>query len=252
MAAPAVAAGSLQFGRVIRRTFEVLGRNWLTLAGCSLLFTAVPDMLIERGHVWLALPKARAGIWLDIGYSLAAQLMPYSLAAAAAVLVVAGDTDGRRLDLSAALGGSIAALPRVLPSYALVVLGVLCGMALLVVPGIIAALAWLVALPVATLERRWGWSALKRSNQLTGQRRAEIFGINLAVGVVFGLIGFCSVIVAKTLGVPADAHGWPMIVTGAALKSISEPFGVVLAAVLYFELRRIHEGLDPGEAAVFD
>lgn len=252
MAAPAVAAGSLQFGKIIRGTFDVIGRNWLTLAGVSLLFTVAPGMLIDRGHVWLGLSDVGINALVSVGYALAAHVAPYSLLYAAVALIVAGDMEGRRADLGAALGGSIAALPRVLVSYVLLLLGTLGGMLLLIVPGIIAVLAWEVVLPASTLERRWGWSALKRSAQLTRMRRGEIFGILFAVGIIFGLIGFCSVFVVKALGFPISTHDWPMIITQAALRFVSSPFQAVLATVIYFELRRMHEGITPSEAAVFD
>jgi hypothetical protein len=252
MAAPAVAAGSLQFGRVICRTFEIVRRNWLTLAGVSLLFAVAPGMVISRAPVWLALPRTVMGSLESAGFTIAAWLVPYSLLYAAGALVVAGDAEDRRVDLGATLGGSVAALPRVLVSYVLLTLGMLGGLVLLIVPGIIAVLAWEVALAAAVVERRWGWSALKRSAQLTRMRRGEIFGILFAVGIVFGLIGFCGAIAVKALGFSAAPHDWPIIVTEAALKFVSAPFGAVLSAVLYFELRRIHEGVTPGEAAVFD
>lgn len=251
MTVSAVSAGSLQFGRVFKTTFGVIGRNPVTLAVISLAFGVVPTVFIERAHVWFALPPSLGNQLVVFGCDKAARLIPMTLAYSAGSFVVSSDIGGKK-NFSNTLSSVAATFPGMLITYALFTLGIYGGFILLIVPAIVLYVMWVVALPVSALERRWTFAALKRSAQLTKSHRGAIFGLVLAASVPFVILFYVGYAALGALGFSTDAYGWPMIAFRAVDALFSYAFGIVLTPVLYFELRRLHDGLLTSEADVFD
>ena len=113
------------------------------------------------------------------------------------------------------------------------------GLLLLVVPGVIIALVWWVALPAAVVERS-GFRALGRSSQLTRGYKGQIFGLALILTILQMVVS--SIVYMLTRTVMTDP-----IVGFIALQLC----GVVLAgvwatavSVTYHDLRVLKEGVD--------
>lgn len=113
-----------------------------------------------------------------------------------------------------------------------VILGVLASTMILLVPGLSLLTAWSVAAPVVVLERPRGLRALRRSRELVRGNGWRVF----------------AAIAAVTISVDAVARGIergvgyafgfaPGVAATVVLGVLALPIPVILAAVLYFELR---------------
>jgi uncharacterized membrane protein len=120
---------------------------------------------------------------------------------------------------------------------------------LLIVPGIMVAVAFAVAFPVCVIEQQGPFASLRRSRALTKGNRWKICGIYLVmliVGVVVVVVGIASII-GRSLG--AQVGGFVSVI----MQIVTSAFSGVLFTVIYHDLRAAREGLDTNRlAAVFD
>ena len=121
------------------------------------------------------------------------------------------------------------------------------GFFLLVVPGIIIAVALSVAIQVCVVERRGPFASIGRSRFLTKGNRWGIFGLSLLLFVIGAIIGGAFWIVRVAAGPEVAA------VVNFILQSAFSAFHSVVFVVAYHDLRVEKEGLDTDRiAAVFD
>ncbi len=250
MAAPDLDRGveSTLLGRVFRGVLGVIGRHPVKLSLVALLFGAAPSVLIDLAHVWLGLPATGIGVLAIDG---AAKVVPYSTLWSAVALILWYDAEGTRADFGDLLRWAVVSIPRVALTGAVFGLAVALG-GVLVVPGLLALLVWSVAVPVSTLEGLWPLSALERSGELTKTYRAKIFGIILAYRIPLLLFAYAGERVIHGPGPATGLYDWRLIAFRAADAFVAEPFTALMATALYVELRRLQDGLLPGEADVFD
>src|ERR1700761_3299617 len=112
-------AGPLRFGRVFNTTFGVIGRHWLALAVISVVCGVAPSVVIDRAHVWSALPKTTLNTLITAVADWGAQLIPIGLTYAAATVIVADDLEDRRPATGKVMVAAIASLPCVFFAYVL-------------------------------------------------------------------------------------------------------------------------------------
>lgn len=242
----------LDFGRVFQRTAWVLGRQPLLIFGLALVLGALPTALslYSIGH-WADFDDSPFSIFHS-GYFWGPSLLALIVAAflEAAVLAAAlGELGGRSPTPPAAL---TAGLKFFLPLFAVNLIFVLCvaaGLILLVVPGVILALAWCLAGPALLVERSGITEVFGRSADLTRNNRWRLFGLALIYAVINSIIDG-----------PSHAHpfhyGWAVFpdvftpvqigfraVFGSALHVI----GLTTLAVVYAELRAVKEGAEPAD-----
>jgi len=119
------------------------------------------------------------------------------------------------------------------------------GAILFVVPGIIAALALWVAVPVAVVERPGVINSLKRSIELTNGYRWSILGLLVVASIVGAVVSYAaSLLLDPTSPLPAAITS---IVDG-----VTAAFSAIVAAVGYQQLRQAKEGVNVDQlAAVF-
>lgn len=138
----------------------------------------------------------------------------------------------------------------------LVSLGIFVGLILFIIPGIILALRWGVALPACVVENLGPLAAMRRSAALTKGHRWQIFGMFaliivvalVALIVIGALVGMGLVAAPESLGGLVLAG----IVTVIVTAIITAYFNVV-AAMIYHDLRVAKEGVGTEQiAAVFD
>lgn len=126
---------------------------------------------------------------------------------------------------------------------------VVLGLFLLIVPGVIAACVYAVAVPVAVAER--GSSALSRSAELTQGHRMTIFLTYLVLLVVLIVISVVLGVILGLLGsfLPPVLFG----VLGALIGAAVTPLYSCASIVIYQRLREDREGIDAHMLAeVFD
>jgi hypothetical protein len=124
----------------------------------------------------------------------------------------------------------------------------------LIIPGIMLAVRWSVALPACVVENKGPFESMRRSADLTIGHRWKIFGIFvlLLVGVIVAAI-----IVAAIVGVIVAVGGIVGIVLAAVIgfvaMAIYTAYLNTVLVMIYHDLRAVKEGVDTEQiAAVFD
>lgn len=135
-------------------------------------------------------------------------------------------------------------------------LGIGCALILCIVPGLILAARWAVAVPAAVEERTGIGEALARSTFLTDGYRWQVFGVQvvlylLSAGITGGL--------AAAFGVEVSGEGAQEAAPGGYLLSVSvlnlltTGLAATSASVMYYRLRSVKESIDVDQiASVFD
>ncbi len=129
--------------------------------------------------------------------------------------------------------------PRLLPLMLLQILfaiAVFIGLILLIVPGVIIALMWVVALPAMVVEDRGVAESFSRSSELTRGNRMRILAVGLLVLLIYigiTILGLLLAAISPVLGVLA------LVVAGVLLY----PYVSIISAVLFFRLRDLIQGV---------
>jgi hypothetical protein len=253
----------LQIGRVFVRTFRLLQGRPVTFLCLAVVFAAITN----GPSAWLASrvpqldPAVAAtdvgGVFRRLGWL---ELFSVLFSGFATVLsgvgaeVAADEAAGRPGDL----GRTLSTLLRdALPLYAVGVLmtvGVVLGSILLIVPGIIASMAWCVAGPILVLERTSITGAFSRSADLTRNNRGALFLLFLIYGVAGAALTFAvRALAGESLLASRPVSPLYMFAIQPALGAVLAAFHTPLLAAIYFELREVKEGVvAEGLAAVFD
>lgn len=254
-------------GRVVQRTFAVLGRNFVPFLLVALVLTGLPQLILgwlQMGRTASALAAGGTAVGAastmnfaigNAGWGLLGGLVGLvasSLLQAALVTGTVSDLNGRKLSLGEMIS---AGLPMILPLIGIALLyglGLVIGFVLLVVPGLILLTVWAVVLPAAVTERTGVFAAFDRSAALTRGHRWSIFGLLVVVGLALILIS--GVVMALT-GVFTHAGFLPgavpsvmtpgFVVVSATVRMLQALFSATLIACLYYELRSIKEGVAP-------
>ncbi|MBS0333416.1 MAG: glycerophosphoryl diester phosphodiesterase membrane domain-containing protein, partial [Proteobacteria bacterium] len=167
----------------------------------------------------------------------------------------ASDLNGRPVSLVDSLRVGLYAFLPLLAIGILMGIAICVGIVLLIVPGVMLALAWCVAVPVYVVEKPNLMDVFGRSAALTRGNRWRILGLFvlfivavLVVEIVFGIVGGVTNIIAM--------GGFPFVtrlIVLPLMQAASAMIGATGGAVLYMELRRTREGVGPeGLAALFD
>lgn len=216
MTAAAIESHKLDIGRVLGGTFQVIGRNFVTFAILGLVLSGLPTGLI-------AFVQAS---WLG----------------------------GQADELAEALATGLRAFLPLIVVSVLFALAVGFGMVLLIVPGVMIACAWCVAVPSLVADRTGIFGAFSRSAELTRGNRWRVFGLFLVLFVILIVLGsVVGAITAAVLFTSPEAANDPFaaalhpvnIVLSVVQQTISAVLGATLTAVLYVELRRAREGAAP-------
>lgn len=259
----AAVGGSFDFGRVVQRTFKVIGDNIGLFAGAAGALVVAPVFLATTvgllgKSVWaFGLSNVIGGLLAAIGAFVLQGVI---------VFVAISKLNGRAVETGEAVNvGARFGLP--LFGLAIIsTMGIGLGFLLLFVPGLILAVMWAVAVPALIMEKRGVFASLQRSRDLTRGHRWSIFGllvvwfvisiiVSMIVQAISGAAGVTSTVAAAMEG--GAARLTPMIVLATLLSSLSSGLQSVIGAAgvssIYYELRTTKEGVAPDQlAAVFD
>ena len=255
----------LDIGRVIQETFSVLGRHFVTFLILALILVGIPRAvigLIQAAALRSALSTLNSG-----GFSFGGPVFYWGLLGALVAVVTgailqasiisgaASDLNGRPVSVSDSLRIGLRAFLPLIGLSILLGIAVWIGLILLIVPGVLMALAWCVAVPAYVIEQPGVFASFERSAELTRGNRLRIFGLAciflvaaIIVGIVVGALG----------GILSFASGGLFVYVNAAIISpvisaLVAALGATMSAVLYVELRRVREGAGPSAlSAVFD
>ncbi len=159
---------------------------------------------------------------------------------------------GERATLGGMLGmGLRRGLPVVGTGFVVGIL-IMLGSFLLILPGILVAVATCVAVPAAVVERVGVFSAISRSFEITEGRRWPLFAAGFVVVVVVWILGA----VVQTAGMaaagtllPASLAGIGTLVVGLLGNAAFYAIPSVALAVAYHDLRVEKEGVDTEQLA---
>lgn len=262
--APAVGSHSGEFGvgRVLSRTFGVTGQNILVFFSLALI-ARIPLLALQLsslGHAALTPAQAAAAAFnpSTIATGLLSLVLALVMAFVLQAAVVHGtivSLNGRKASFVDCLATGIRQFFPVLGISVLVGLGVMLGFVLLVVPGLMLIVRWMVAVPVQVAEGSGVLQAIGRSAELTKGHRWAIFGtlvvlFLLALGLAMLSAPFA---MAARFGIASVQSAYFLnLGVSTLVNTITSMISAVLAASIYFELRTIKEGIGPEQlAAVF-
>ena len=259
-----------ELGRVVERTFSSLGRNFPVFLLLSALLAGVPAVL-TGSIITLATSTSTStsapGTAGDdtsmaaLGGSIIG--LVYLVGAIASFVLQAAIIHGTVADLNgrrAAFGECISTGLR--HSFWLFLLAIVVtvaevfGYIFFIVPGLMMATAWIVAVPAQVVEKTGVFGSIGRSAELTRGHRWPIFGLLIIFLIGSGLIqvtisGVAAAIAASAS--PSMTAGFVQIVAQPLISIATSLVGAAGVASIYYELRSGREGIGPEAlAAVFD
>jgi hypothetical protein len=232
---------------VFADSWAVLRSRPLRLMAAALAFWALPMLALE----WLIPRLVSDELWSLGAYFVAteAAAAPFR---AAMVPVVWATLAGERLTPGAVMRAAAAGVGAAFVIGVFTAVAYLLSALLLVVPMLMLACRWLVAIPAAVIERKGPWAALRRSAGLSRGSRWRV----LAAAAMFWAGAVVLMIFGQRLAaaVRGEAWGWAAALAYyVAAAAVNGLVGVVAVTALYRRLRIAREG-EPTEtaAAVFD
>jgi hypothetical protein len=157
---------------------------------------------------------------------------------------------GRQVTIGECLSEGLKRLGAALGVAILSGIGIAIGMILLIIPGLILAAMWAVAIPAAVIEEKGVTASLSRSQELTSERRWRVFGAYFVAGLVTVVGG---AIIGGIAGVIGGLDSTLFLVAIWVFVALSQAFTACVVATLYYYLRREKEGVEIHQiAAVFD
>jgi hypothetical protein len=251
---------ALDIGRVIQETFQVLGRHLVTFLILALILVGIPRAVVgvvQAAALQNALTTMTFGgpalYWGILGGLVS--VVTGAILQASIISGAAGDLNGRTVSVAESLRVGLRAFLPLIGLSIVVGVAVWIGLILLIVPGVLLALAWCVAVPVYVVEQPGVFASVERSANLTRGNRLRIFGLFCVVVVAAIIIAVVIGIVGGVLG--AVSGGFFVYVNAAivspVISALVAAVGATASAVLYVELRRVREGAGPSAlAAIFD
>lgn len=242
---------SFTVGRVFSRGFGVMGHNIFLVFGSAFLLLGLPLTLLNQATLqqrtlWIN-KDPLTGLLAGMLITLPIALVLRALVQACIVRATVADGEGRRAGLGECLGVAIHRFVPLICVSILFALGNVVGLALLIVPGLLFAMVYAVAVPVVVEESVGIFEAFARSSDLTRGVRWKILGLWLVVLILAWLW--------QTLGRIAvmAADGWQGQAASSLSATLSEMVVTTISAAfvgammtgLYVELRNWKDGPAP-------
>jgi hypothetical protein len=235
MSIESISTKPLDIGEVLGDTFGVINRTFVVLANLAVMFVGIPAAISIAGAALTPVSPIFALLTL-IGAL--ATLVGVLLGYAAIFLVAMADLHGQPVHVEGLLK---TAAGKFWPMFGLAILlaiGVLLGCLLLIVPGLVLAMAWSVAFPVLVLENRGVFDSFKRSAALTRGKRWSIFLLLFVVWLVLFIVELVLMAVFGGLqGLISRTPSLSSTVVSQLIEVVAVPFWAVLSTALFNQLR---------------
>jgi hypothetical protein len=258
MATPAPAAGdrTVSIGRVFERAWSAVRTNTGVIFGLALLIGAVPGFILSYLFIRLGVgsPEAIAngtvppyGLIVPVLISSLVGLIISALVQGALTRATVVASEGGKVSFGDCLSTGLSVALPLIGLAIITAIGIALGMILLIVPGIILALMWSVAVPALVVERVGVFEALGRSNALTKGAKWKIFGLAVIImvaywllSVILGMVGLSAINGSN----PEAAVSVSGIIASVVLGTILNTAWGTIQPSLYVELRQWKEGTD--------
>jgi hypothetical protein len=218
------AGGEFAIGNVLRNAFAAPGANFITFVALIAL-ACMPERILYHTiwHESLAMNALLRFTLMMSGFLLQLAVIRLALDAFA----------GRQASFGACIAQALRSFFPILGIGFVAALPVAGAFLLLLVPGVMLAMAWSLAVPVRIAEGAGIIACLKRSAELTRGHRWKILAVFLALGV-----GFVPVLLVMMplWGMPLSGASIFLTTNWLARPLFDAAAGLVLAA-LYAELR---------------
>jgi hypothetical protein len=156
-----------------------------------------------------------------------------SIALGTAIVLASDQITKGQVSLGASIRYSIS---RLLSIWAVsIIVGIIVGLGLiaLIVPGVILAIMYSLALPVLLIEKKGVLESMSRSRQLVGHRWGNSFGIYLVLGIIVIIGSFILSAITGPFGIAGA-------VANGILSALYQPlFPILLTVYYYSNLARI-------------
>jgi hypothetical protein len=258
MTAAATVTSRFEMGRVVSRTFGVIGRNFVVFLLLALVLAGIPQAITR----YFAQTQAAASFSLTHSLlSFAFVIIGFMALSVLQVALVYGsiaDLNGKKASVGDCLATGMRFLWPVIGVSLLTGIAVGFGFLLLIVPGVLMGLAWCMNVPAVVVERKGVMEAFGRSADLTRGHRAAIFGLVVVYVLIVWIIDAVAIALTGGLSFAALAQGqnsfngveWVLM---TVLQVVQSLIGAAGLASIYFELRSTKEGVGVESlASVFD
>ncbi|MCE9522192.1 MAG: glycerophosphoryl diester phosphodiesterase membrane domain-containing protein [Alphaproteobacteria bacterium] len=245
------------FGRVTTRVVGLIQRNFGPFFLASLLFSGAPYLVLTLAQSTLFGEGQSGQAYTSLAIMFVSFLSGLVLQGTLTRAAI-DDLSGKQVSIGASLNASMGLVLPLLGLGIMVSLGIIAGLFLLIVPGIILALRWMVAAPALVAERSGPFASMGRSAKLTENHRWAIFGLIVlyaifvwvvSIGLLLAIPGSFSALAAPG----SSSLSIVFVTVMTAVQAFQTMIATVGAAAIYFELRQIKEGVGVTEiAAVFD
>lgn len=248
----------LDIGKVISNTFGVLGRNIAVFGGLTLLLVGLPSLVVTFGVLQMFEPGT-AGFTMDADafapmfFGGLLSIVTTAMLQGAVIHGTIRDLNGRPASFAECLATGLRHFLPVIGLSILMGLGVALGLILLIVPGIILALMWAVAVPAKVAEGIGVFEAFGRSRELTRNNRLMI----LVLFIIYAVISWVLTMLLTAVGLGVNPTPGGNVIAQTIGSTIVDVIGSLIIAVatsvIYVEIRRAKEGVDTTAlATLFD
>jgi len=236
----------LGLGDVISRTFELYRRNFAKYFVLFVVVEAIIGVVSTLARGAFPLPTLPANptnqqvidwapgffgtLVVYVGIIGIVSLVVGTIAAAGTIRMASEEIEGRPIGLGEAV--SFAVRKMVWVWVLGLVVGIIVGLGLiaLVVPGIILAIMFSMALPSLLIENTGILGSMSRSRELVGHRWGKTFATFLVLGIIV-------VVIAIVLSLVAAAFGSASTLVSDVLSAFYQPI-LPVASVVYFYSNR--------------
>ncbi len=244
----------LDFGAVLSRTFGAYKANFVSFTLLMLLVLS-PVVLWGLGVAFRFLGESAS---LDMADAMSSFgrweiLLSLFLQPVGTAAIVYGTfqylKNGRSAPVGMCLKVGLARLLPVIGTGLLVGLAVLGGFLLLIIPGMIAAVALSVALPAAVVDRKGPFEALRYSAELTKGYRWPVFGVWFFLGLITNVLNH--IVSRVTLdGASGSGMGTALavfILLSLLITIMGGALQAAAASIIFRDLKVIKESVDTDE-----
>lgn len=233
--------------RVVSRTFDAIGANFVAYALLAVILSGVVNFLVKlwyQSQLDTSDPAAMfaTGFGWAFAVVILVAIVTNALLSAGVTRATVQHLSGEKSDFAQALGTSLQFVVPLIIIGILQGLGIMLGLILLIVPGIILALAWSVVVPAFVTEKTGLTGAFGRSYELTKDNWLNLFVLFLVTGIVIGIIGWIIGIIATMIG---GGNLYITLTINSIWELLTTIFYVTMGASVYVELRNVKEGIEP-------
>ena len=235
---------TMETGRVISRGFQVLGANILPFSAIALLLSggtsfAAELLFLEQGLTDDDSLFVSGYFWGALCLQIVTAAVVQAILVRSAVLSLGG----RAADIGGSIVLTISLFPQIVGLTLATSLLILGGVILLIVPGVILYIKYLVVVPAMIVDRRGVGGSMRRSADLTSGVRGPIFAVLIVLFLFTGGLEFALSSLLTGL-IEADSANAAVAFAGlgAFLDTITALLFAALTASVYVELRATKEG----------